>query len=399
VAVFGAGLNRPSAGRGPSPGFRFTLYAILSIVVMFLDQRGGWLEQVRYVLSAAAYPIQLAVNSPSAARRWFQELFETRDTLRAENARLRAQSRQLIIRTQRFEALVRENNQLRGLKTSLPPVADRWLVGEVINVEFNSLRQRLVINRGSRNGVFKGQAVMSEGGLLGQTIHVGPWSAEIILITDPEHAVPVQIERTGVRTIAVGAGDAEYLALPYLPDNADVKPDDLLITSGLGGVFPQGYPVAKVAEVLKEAVPSLGRVRAKPLAHLEREREVMLVWFREGHPAAPAQVATGGTAATGNAAVQPQNAPPRPAAPAQNAQGASSPDTGAPGTNTQGNSAATPMGAQTAGPRGTVPTNAAQGANGGPGRPENNAAGTGAQGTNASQPPNQQQNEPEEEEE
>lgn len=302
---------------------------------MFLDQRGGWLEQVRYVLNAAAYPIQLAVNSPSAARRWFEELFETRDALRAENARLRAQSRQLIIRTQRFESLVRENNQLRGLKTALPPVADRWLVAEVINVEFSSLRQRLVINRGTRNGVFKGQPVLSEGGLLGQTIHIGPWSAEIILVTDPEHAVPVQIERTGVRTIAVGAGDAEYLALPYLPDNADVKPDDLLVTSGLGGVFPQGYPVAKVAEVLREAVPGLGRVRAKPLAHLEREREVMLIWFRAAHPAAPSPV-TAGELKSGNEAVQPQNAPPRPPAPANtaNPQGGAAP-ANAPGRGAQ----------------------------------------------------------------
>ena len=277
---------------------------------MFLDQRGGWLEQVRYVLNAAAYPIQLAVNSPSVAQRWFGELFEARDALREENVQLRAQARQLAIRTQRFEALVKENNELRGLKEALPPVAEKWMVAEVINVEFNSLRQRLVINRGTQNGVFKGQAVLSEGGLIGQTIHVGPWSAEVILITDPEHAVPVQLERSGVRTIAVGAGDAEYLALPYLPDNADVKADDSLVTSGLGGVFPQGYPVAKVAEVLRDAVPSLGRVRAKPLAQLASEREVMLIWFKEGHPAAPTLMSSG-EAPTGNPAMQPQKAPPR----------------------------------------------------------------------------------------
>ena len=326
---------------------------------MFLDQRGGWLEQVRYVLQAAAYPIQLAVNSPSTARRWFGEMFESRDALRTENARLLAQSRQLSIRTQRFEALVHENNELRGLKQALPPVADRWLVAEVINVEFNSLRQRLVINRGTRNGVFKGQAVLSEGGLLGQTIHVGPWSAEVILITDPEHAVPVQIERTGVRTIAVGAGDAEYLALPYLPDNADVKPDDSLITSGLGGVFPQGYPVAKVADVLRDAVPSLGRVRAKPLALLAREREVMLVWFRVDHPAAPRFV-TGGQTATGNPAMQPQAAPPRPvnaATPPTPGAAADAPNTqSAPAGNANDPRASTDATVTTATPMNPAPT-------------------------------------------
>jgi rod shape-determining protein MreC len=286
---------------------------------MFLDQRGGWLEQVRYGLNAAAYPIQLAVNSPSAARRWLGETFETRASLQAENARLLESQRKLAIRTQRYEALLRENTQLRGLKQALPDLADQWLIAEVINVEFSTLRQRLLLNRGTRNGVFKGQAVMSEGGLLGQTMHVGPWSAEVILVTDPEHAVPVQLERTGLRTIAVGAGDAKFLALPYLPDNADVKVGDLLVTSGLGGVFPQGYPVAKVTEILKDSAPQLGRVRARPLGQLEQSREVMLIWFRQDHPAAPTAVAQG-ELKTGNPAIRPQTAPPRP--PAQNAAAA-----------------------------------------------------------------------------
>lgn len=328
---------------------------------MFLDQRGGWLEQVRYGLSAAAYPIQLAVNSPSVARDWFQELFQTRDALRDENVRLRAQSRQLAIRTQRFEALVRENNELRGLKVALPPVAEKWMVAEVINVELNSLRQRLVINRGTQNGVFKGQAVLSEDGLLGQTIHVGPWSAEVILVTDPEHAVPVQIERTGVRTIAVGAGDAEYLALPYLPDNADVKPDDSLVTSGLGGVFPQGYPVAKVAEVMRDAVPSLGRVRAKPLGQLASEREVMLIWFKDGHPAAPSTLVEG-DAKSGNPAMQPLAAPPRPAASTPASTTAPSAGTNA-APNTQGAGA---QGAPAATPDTQTPAAATPNAQGAP---------------------------------
>jgi len=115
--------------------------------------------------------------------------------------------------------------------------------------------------------------------------------------------------------------------LPYLPDNADVKPDDSLVTSGLGGVFPQGYPVAKVAEVLRDAVPSLGRVRAKPLAQLAREREVMLIWFKAGHPASPTIVSEG-EAPSGNVAMQPQNAPPRPVV----APAAAAPATPMPGT-------------------------------------------------------------------
>jgi rod shape-determining protein MreC len=319
--AFGTGA---SSARGGSPGFRFTLYASLSIVIMFLDQRGEYLEQIRYGLNIAAYPIQLAVSSPSAAWRWIQESVATRDALRAENARLTTRNRELELRSMRYEALAHENDQLRGLQEALPPVAERWLVAEIVDIQLNSLRQRVLVNRGTRNGVFKGQAVLDDKGLLGQTTHVGPWSAEVILITDPEHAVPVQIERTGLRTIAVGTGDAASLALPYLPANADVKTGDILMTSGLGGVFPAGYPVGRVVEVHRDAVQPLAQVRAIPFASMNIDREVMLVWFRDGHPAAPV-AATGGDAKAGNTRMQPQTAPhPKPAA-AGNAGGSATP--------------------------------------------------------------------------
>lgn len=307
--AFGVSANRSLASRGPSPGFRFTLYAIVAMTLMFLDQRGEWLAQMRYVLQAAAYPIQLAVSSPSSAWRWLQESSRTRDSLRAENEELRNRQRQLEVRAARYDALSRENAELRGLRDALPPVAEKWLVAEVVNIQPNSLRQSYLLNRGTQNGVFKSQAVLDDQGLLGQTTHVGPWSAEVILITDPEHAVPVEIERTGLRTIAVGTGNG--LALPYLPGNADLKAGDLLVTSGLGGVFPQGYPVAKIAGVQREAVQPLAQVRATPLARLDRAREVMLVWFRPEHPAAPGTT-TGADLKQGDAKAQPQPAPPKP---------------------------------------------------------------------------------------
>jgi rod shape-determining protein MreC len=308
--AFGVSANRSLASRGPSPGFRFTLYAILAVTLMFLDQRGQWLSEVRYVLQGAAYPIQLAVSSPSAAWRWIQESAQTRDSLRAENEALRTRQRELEMQAMRYHALARENAELRGLRTALPPVAEKWMVAEVMNVEPNSLRQSILLNVGKWNGVFKSQAVMDDYGLLGQTTHVGPWSCEVILITDPEHAVPVQVERSGVRTIAVGTGTG--LALPYLPGNADIKVGDLLLTSGLGGVFPQGYPVARVVSVSREAVQPLAQVRAAPLARIDRAREVMLVWFRPTHPASPGTT-TGADLKQGDARVQPRTVPPRPA--------------------------------------------------------------------------------------
>jgi rod shape-determining protein MreC len=274
---------------------------------MAFDRRGGWLVQARYFLSAAAYPLQLAVSSPAQAWHWTRASLTARETLEAQNAALLQQNRDLSMRLMRFDALAHENDELRGLREALPAVADHWMAAEVVDVELNGLRQRLLINRGAHNGVFRGQAVMDNFGLLGQTTRVGPWSSEVILVSDPEHAVPVEIDRTGVHTIAVGTGDPDSLELPYLPANADVKPGDLLLTSGLGGVFPQGYPVARIAEIRHDAAQPT-QIRATPLARLAALHEVTLVWFQDSHPAAPIRLKDGATT-TGNASLQRQPAP------------------------------------------------------------------------------------------
>jgi rod shape-determining protein MreC len=344
-------------GRGPTPGLRFVAYAVLSITLMFLDRREGWMEQVRFGLQTAMYPLQLAVSSPGTAWSWVRESVRTRETLRAENTELRTRLRDLELRTMRYQALSQENATLRGLRTALPPVAEKWLVAEVVR-DVDNLRPRVMINRGTTNGVFKGQAVMDDSGILGQTTHVGPWSAEVILITDPEHQIPVQIERTGLRTIAEGRDDGA-LGLPYLPANADIKVGDLLLTSGMGGVFPQGYPVGKVAALNRAAVQPLQQVTAQPLANINRSREVMLVWFRDTHPAAPARGAEGDLT-KGDPNVTAQPAPAKPAASAGAAGSAAPPAGGTnatPGATTNaaqraGGTATRP----TAGPRNTVPT-------------------------------------------
>jgi rod shape-determining protein MreC len=339
--------NSSLPGRGPTPGLRFALYAILAITLMFLDKRGGWMEQVRFAMDAATYPLQLAVSSPSAAWSWMRESVRTRDSLRAENDELRTKVRNLELRTMRYEALALENAELRGLRSAIPPVAEKWLVAEIV-----SERPRVLINRGTNNGVHKAQAVLSDQGIIGQTTHVGPWSAEVILLTDVEHAIPVQIERTGVRTIAVGTGNEGELALPYLPGNADVTSGDLLITSGLGGVFPQGFPVARITSVQRDAVQPLAQVRAEPFGRITRDREVMLVWFREAHPAAPVRDASKDLAA-GDPNVKPQATPPKPKPEAPAAGTAAQDGSAAPasGTARPGTNAPKPM----AGPRQTVP--------------------------------------------
>ena len=311
MAGFATGAGRPLQGRGGSPGFRFALYAIVSIAFMILDQRFNWLERAHYILQAAGYPVELAVSSPVAAWRWMQSSFATRDSLEAENQRLRTRLRDLELRSMRYDALAQQNAALIGLRNSLPPVAQRWLPADIVNIQLDSLRQRVLIDRGSVNGVTAGQAVLDDNGVVGQTMHVGPWSAQVILITDPEHALPVSIARTGLRTIAVGAGDATSLALPYLPANADVHVGDVLVTSGLGGVFPPGYPVARVTEVHKDTVLPLAHVRAVPFAHLDTDSEVMLIWFRHDSPAAPLKERDG-QLTTGDRNIQPLTAPAKP---------------------------------------------------------------------------------------
>jgi rod shape-determining protein MreC len=288
VAVFGSGGSRSFGGRGPSFGFRFFCYAVISVVLMFYDRRGGWLDTARYGLQAAVYPLQLAVNSPSAAWRWMKESFTTREALQKEVDTLRNQLRDQQLMTMRQAALESENATLRGLNTALPEVIEKRLIGEVINVEVSTLRQRLLVNRGGNNGVYRQQPVITGDGVLGQVYRIGPWSSEIILITDAEHALPVQVLRSGVRTIALGTGRSTALELPYVPQNYDVKVGDVLVTSGLDQVFPYGLPVARVTRVERDPAQPLAQIFAAPLARIDADREVLFIWARKDHPAAPA---------------------------------------------------------------------------------------------------------------
>jgi rod shape-determining protein MreC len=286
VAFAGGGLGGSSA-RDSAPGPRFFLFAVLSIVLMYFDQRDGWGERIRYALQAAAYPIQVAIGSPRMLWSASAELFQTRANLRAENEALRERERDLALRAMRFDALEQENARLRGISSSLPPLVSRTRLADVVNADVGRLRQRLVIDKGDRDGLFRSQTVVDSDGLMGQLGRVGPWSAEVMLITDPAAAVPVEVVRSGVRTIAVGTGDADELQLPYLPVTADVKTGDALVTSGLGGVFPAGIPVGEITENRRDPDEILLRVRARPRAALAGSRQVLALWFNAASPAAP----------------------------------------------------------------------------------------------------------------
>ena len=271
--------HRPLLLRGPSPGLRFLLLCIVSALLMVLDHQQNHTRTLRAALSVATYPLQVLVNLPYSATSWIGETLSSRSTLIEENARLRNQVLDQQFQMQKLEALQAENNRLREMMRSAAEVAERILVAEIRSVDLDPYRHHLIINKGSSDGAYKGQAILDAYGVLGQITSAEPLSSRAILITDPSHATPVEINRNGIRTVALGSGDPAALLLPFLPNSTDIQIGDLLVTSGLGGHFPPGYPVGVVDEVLRDPGKNFATVRARPSAQLDRGRQVLLVWF------------------------------------------------------------------------------------------------------------------------
>lgn len=271
--------SRPLLLGGPALGLRLIVLALLSAGLMVADHRQHHLAVIRDWLSAAAYPFQWAVQAPVSAWDAVRESFATRTRLEADNVRLAADNLVLRLRLMRFESLEQENQRLRAARESSSRVVQRTLVAEIVRADLDPFRQRVLLNKGTRDGVFRGQAALDANGIFGQVTRAGPVSAEVILISDPEHAIPVQVNRTGTRSVALGTGRSGLLSLPYLPLNADVVVGDLLVSSGLGGVYPPGYPVGRVTAVTRDPGQPLLAVEAQPLAALDRDPEVLLAWF------------------------------------------------------------------------------------------------------------------------
>jgi rod shape-determining protein MreC len=253
--------------------------ASLSLALMTVDHRQHHLDSLRAALSVAVYPLQWLVNLPGSTGQWFRESLSTRRDLQEENASLRTQQLVLNTQLQKLEALEAENMRLRALLDSSFQVGKRpMLIAELLSVDMDPYRHQIEINKGSLDRLFEGQPLLDSQGIMGQLIHVGPFTATAMLITDPSHAIPVQINRTGLRTIALGTGGIDRLDLPHIPTNADVRTGDLLVSSGLGGRFPPGYPVAEVVSVEQDPGNTFSTVVARPRANLDRSREVLLVW-------------------------------------------------------------------------------------------------------------------------
>src|SRR5579871_2275936 len=295
--------NTDTSGRPTGLLLRCVLYSLLALALMIVDKHYDHLGQIRRWLSIVAYPVQVAVASPFQGWHWFRESVSTRDALRADKARLEAELRLAQFKLQRYQALETETQRLRGLRTSAADFADRFTIGDIMDVDLDAFRERVLVDKGALDGIFVGQAVLDAGGVFGQVARVEQLTSEVILVSDPAHAIPVQVNRNGLRTIAVGTGDATRLKLPYLPTSADVIVGDLLVTSGLGGGFPEGYPVGTVVEVRRDPAQSLAEVEVRPAAHLDRSRELMFVWLKPGATlAATEEAAASGKVSTGKPA-------------------------------------------------------------------------------------------------
>lgn len=259
---------------------------LASLALMTVDHRQHHLDTIRDGLSLVVYPLQYLVNLPSAAGNWASENMSARRTLLEENQQLRARQLLQEVRLQKLYALEAENTRLRELLNSSSKVGEQVLIGELLAVDQDPFRRRVLINKGANAGVFEGQPLLDAYGIMGQVVEVTPFTSSALLITDPSHAIPVQVNRNGLRAIALGTGEADRLEVPHIPNNADIQVGDLLIASGLGQRFPPDYPVATIIEFEKDPTQPYARVVAEPTGHLERSREVLLVSQQHPQPQA-----------------------------------------------------------------------------------------------------------------
>lgn len=264
--------------RIPALGIRVLALVFLGIILMVFDHRNDHLNAVRKGIATAVYPLRVVVDAPFRFWEWAREASTSRNALHLENSRLKAERLLTNARLQRLTALEAENDRLRALLDARAQVRDDVRVVEIMAVDANPFRHNIVIGIGELDGVYDGQAIVDANGVVGQVVRTYRNTAHAVLISDPDHALPVEVSRNGLRTIAVGTGEFNSLDLPFLPNNADIRAGDLLITSGLGGEFPSGYPVAVVTSVNRIPQEPFADVVATPSAHLDQVREIMLIF-------------------------------------------------------------------------------------------------------------------------
>jgi rod shape-determining protein MreC len=319
ITVFGRSL------RAPSQPTRFVVLAALSVALMVMDHRGQQLERIRSTLSVLAIPVLYVAALPARVVSGVADFLAGERALKEAVDRLRTDNTQLQTRLQQFEALEQENVRLRDMIGSAQRVAQQALAAEVLEVSPEPFTRQIVLARGANHGVHIGQPVIDAHGIMGQITQVGPYTSRATLITDAAHAIPVLVNRSGLRAIVFGTGDPDTLKVLYLPASADIRVGDLLVSSGLGGTFPPDYPVARVTALVNDPNEAFLNIGASPAAQLDYGKQVMLI--RTPPPPTPPAVAPAPKAATPVKPPAPKAAPTptKPAAPAPPPAPASSP--------------------------------------------------------------------------
>ena len=257
-------------------GWRATLMLGFCLLLLFYLRDHPLMEGPRRLavdVAAVAYSVAAA---PGSAWRGMTGFFRSHSELRSDNERLLQENLVLRGQTQKLASVLAENTRYRALLKSAESVERQVMVAEIIALSSSPARLELVLDKGSREGVVMGQPLLGPDGLMGQVVEVGATASRALLITDATHAVPIQVLRSGVRGLAEGTGDPTKLLVRHIASTTDIKTDDILVTSGLGGRFPAGYPVARVAGRVQEPGSALFEVVAEPLAALDRGRQVML---------------------------------------------------------------------------------------------------------------------------
>jgi rod shape-determining protein MreC len=256
---------------------RLAVLVVLSLALLVGDSQWRVLEPVRRTVSVVLYPFQRAVLLPRDMVQQVNEWLNAANLVRTENEALQRQRIELAQVATHAAQLAAENSQLRRLLGVADTLSQQTVVVEVLYEPPNAFNQRLVFNKGSRQGLAPGMPVIDEGGVVGQLVRVTPMTAEAALVTDEQVSIPVQILRNGLRLIAFGGNQPGKMEVRYLAANADIKEGDTIVTSGVGGLFPAGLPVAKVQKVERDTASGFARALCEPLAHPERYRHFLVL--------------------------------------------------------------------------------------------------------------------------
>lgn len=268
--------------RGPSLLSRLVLALACSFLLIFIDHRLQAMKPVRLFLNSLVAPVQYLAILPEQVLDGLSESLKTTSQLSDENKRLKRAILELQGEQQQLRFLRNENKRLRELLGSDARDSVRRMVAEVIAVASEPFSQQLVINKGTLSGVYEGQPVLDSNGIIGQVQDVGGNTARVLLLSDQSHAISLRSERNDIRVLAQGTGDIGRLELMFIPHSSDLQEGDLLMSSGLGGVFPEGYPVARISSVVRDESLPFATVFADPVSALDRVRNVLLLWPSQG---------------------------------------------------------------------------------------------------------------------